>query len=64
MIPTYSYERALELANLINIYWIERGGDAGARPFIFREDKDEGPMWGVTSRLVNGWPVDRQRVAA
>jgi hypothetical protein len=59
MIPTYSHERASELASIINLYWADRGFLAGARPFVFREDKDEGQMWGVTSSLVNGLPTQR-----
>jgi hypothetical protein len=59
MIPTYSHERASELASIINLYWADRGWLAGARPFVIREDKDEGPMWGVTSKLVDGLPTQR-----
>jgi hypothetical protein len=63
--PAYSYERASELAGTINAYWFDRGYEAGARPFVFREDKDEGRMWGVTSSLVSGLPTERAtKVAA
>lgn len=56
-IGTYSYKRAAELAATINSYWFDRGMDAGARPFIFQQDKDGSPLWGVTSTMINGFPV-------
>lgn len=58
----YRHERALELANIINLYWSDHGYSAGARPFILSTDKDGSPMWSVTSNMVNGLPTMRERV--
>lgn len=60
MTPFYSHERASELAATINAYWSDRGWNAGAHPFIIRTCPKEGPLWGVTSKLVAGLPTERE----